>query len=77
MKFYNLTIDENKFISAIINDLTKPYHAHSMTEFYEQCANEGINKVRQRAYSRGLLLDEADWTIPTRDLRAIVKEDNG
>lgn len=30
MKIYNLTADENKLVSAIINDLTTPYKAYSM-----------------------------------------------
>ena len=76
MKMYNLTLEQNKIVSAIINDLTKPYKAHSNTRQYESWANEGIFQVRERAKRKGLLLDEADWEIPTKNLRAIVKEEN-
>lgn len=38
-------------------------------------SNDGIEKVRERAKRRGLLLDETDWEIPTKNLRAIVKEE--
>lgn len=74
MKLYNLTLEQNKIVSAIINDLTKPYKAHTNTRQYESWANEGIEKVRERAKRKGLLLDETDWEIPTKNLRAIVKE---
>ena len=77
MKMYNLTLEQNKLMAAIINDLTKPYHPHAMTRQYGKFVNDGISKVRERAISRGLLLDETDWEIPTKDLKAIIKEDNG
>lgn len=76
MKLYNLTLEQNKMVSAIINDLTKPYKAHTNTRQYQSWANEGVEKVRERAKRRGLLLDETDWEIPTKTLRAIVKEEN-
>lgn len=76
MKIYNLTLEQNKMVSAIINDLTKPYKAYSNTRQYQSWANEGVEKVRERAKRRGLLLDETDWEIPTKTLRAIVKEEN-
>lgn len=75
MKMYNLTLEQNKMVSAIINDLTKPYKAHSNTRQYQFWANDGIEKVRERAKRKGLLLDETDWEIPTKNLRAIVKEE--
>lgn len=75
MKLYNLTLEQNKMASAIINDLTFPYKAHANTRGFENWANQGILKVRQRAIARGLLLDETDWEIPTKDLRAIVREE--
>ena len=74
MKMYNLTLEQNKIVSAIINDLTKPYKAYSYTHKYETEVNRGINEVRNRAKRKGLLLDETDWEIPVKDLRAIVKE---
>ena len=77
MKMYNLTVDENRLVSAIINDITNLYKAHSMTKQYEKWVNDGISKVRERAISRGLLLDETDWEIPTRNLKAIVRSNNG
>lgn len=77
MKMYDLTANENKLVSAIINDITKPYKAHICTDQYGKWVNEGILKVRQRAISRGLLLDEADWVIPTKDLKAIIRSDDG
>lgn len=77
MKFYDLTLERNKLVSAIINDLTKPYKAHSNTRQYQFWANDGIEKVRERAKRKGLLLDEADWEIPTKDIKAVIKEDNG
>lgn len=76
MKMYNLTLEQNKMVSAIINDLTKPYKAYSNTRQYQFWANDGIEKVRERAKRKGLLLDETDWEIPTKNLRAIVKEEN-
>lgn len=76
MKMYNLTLEQNKMVSVIINDLTKPYKAHFNTRQYQSWANEGIKKVRERAKRKGLLLDETDWEIPTKTLRAIVKEEN-
>lgn len=75
MKMYNLTLEQNKMVSAIINDLTKPYKAHTNTGQYAKWVNEGIYQVRERAKRKGLLLDETDWEIPTKNLRAIVKED--
>ena len=75
MKLYDLTLEQNKMVSAIINDLTKPYKAHTNTRQYGSWANEVIEKVRERAKRKGLLLDETDWEIPTKNLRAIVKED--
>lgn len=76
MKLYILTLEQNKMVSAIINDLTKPYKAYSNTRQYQSWANEGIEKVRERAKRKGLLLDETDWEIPTKNLQAIVKEEN-
>ena len=73
MKMYNLTLEENKMVSAIINDLTKPYKAHTFTRQYESWANEGIEKVREKAKRKGLLLDETDWEIPMKNIKAIVK----
>lgn len=39
MKIYNLTLGQNKMVSAIINDLTKPYKAHANTQLYKQAGN--------------------------------------
>lgn len=77
MKLYNLTLEENKMISAIINDLTKPYKAYRYTEEFQNYVNEGIAKIRKRAMDRGLLLDETDWEIPVKTLKAIVRIDDG
>lgn len=73
MKIYNLTLEQNKMVSAIINDLTKPYKAHANTRQYQFWANDGIEKVRERAKRKGLLLDEADCKLSLVDLRAIIK----
>lgn len=70
---YNLTLEQNKIVSAIINDLTKPYKAHTNTRQYELWCNEGICKVRQRAEEKGLLLDDTDYKLSLVDLRAIIK----
>lgn len=77
MKLYNLTLEENKMVSAIINDLTKPYKAYHYTKEFQNYVNDGIAKVRKRAKDRGLLLDETDWEIPVKTLKAIVRNDNG
>lgn len=74
MKMYNLTLEQNKMVSAIINDLTEPYKAYAYTRKYETDMNRGISEVRNRAKRKGLLLNETDWEIPTKNLRAIVKE---
>lgn len=73
---YNLTLEQNKMVSAIINDLTKPYKAHANTRQYQFWANDGIEKVRERAKRKGLLLDEDDWEIPMKSIKAIVEEKN-
>lgn len=73
MKIYNLTLEQNKMVSAIINDLTRPYKAHTNTKQYELWCNEGICKVRQRAVEKGLLLDDTDCKLSLVDLRAIIK----
>lgn len=77
MKLYNLTLEQNKMVSAIINDLTKPYKANVNTGQYQIWANEGIEKVRERAQRKGLLLDESNWEIPTKNLKAIVRSKDG
>ena len=74
MKLYNLTLEQNKMVSAIINDLTKPYKAHTFTRQYESWANEGIEKVREKAKRKGLLLDETGWEIPMKNIKVIIKE---
>lgn len=73
MKIYDLTLEQNRLVSAIINDITKDYKAHAFTKQYERWANEGIDKVRARAKARGLLLDEADFDIPVKNIVAIVR----
>lgn len=76
-KMYNLTLDENKLVSAIVNDITNSYKAHAYTKSYEKWVNEGIKKVRERALTRGLLLDECDLELPAKDIKAIVREQYG
>lgn len=73
MKIYNLTLEQNKMVSAIINDLTKPYKVHANTKQYELWCNKGICKVRQRAEEKGLLLNDTDCKLSLVDLRAIIK----
>lgn len=77
MKLYNLTLEENKMVSAIINDLTKPYKAYQYTKDFQNYINGGIAKIRKRAVDRGLLLNETDWEIPVKTLKAIVRIDDG
>ena len=74
MRLYNLTAEENKLVSQIINDLTKKYKTHSMTNGYGRWANCGIQMVRTRAKNRGLLLDDVDSMPPIKDIKAIVKD---
>lgn len=73
MKLYDLSLEQNKLVSAIINDLTKGYKTHSYTKTYERWANEGIQKVRAKAKARGLLLDDVDSaSVPLVDIKAII-----
>ena len=75
MKAYKLTIEQNKMVAAIINDLTKPYHPKSWTMNYAMWCNEGINKVRDRAKERGIILDDTNYNLPMVDIKAVIKEE--
>ena len=75
MKAYKLTVEQNKMVATIINDITKPYHAKSYTANYAMWCNEGINKVRNRAKERGIMLDDSDYSLPMVDIKAVIKEE--
>lgn len=75
MKMYKLTLEQNKLVAAIINDITKPYKPKVNTVQYSLWCNEGINKVRQRAMQRGIMLNDTDYTLPMTDIKAIIKEE--
>ena len=72
---YKLTLEQNKLVAAIINDITKPYKPNVNTVQYSLWCNEGINKVRQRAIQRGIMLDSADYGLLMTDIKAIIKEE--
>lgn len=72
---YKLTLEQNMIVAAIINDITKPYNPKVNTAQYSLWCNEGINKVRQRAIQRGIMLNDTDYTLPMTDIKAVIKEE--
>lgn len=72
---YKLTLEQNKLVAAIINDITKPYKPNVNTAQYSLWCNDGINKVRNRAKERGIMLDDTDYNLPMTDIKAVIKEE--